>query len=63
MMMDVLIKYSQDELCANFLGLLEIINFWSKFSSFKGVSSPKKGQNPRKNIKLYFHGMMKGCIN
>src|ERR1044072_3785420 len=42
MMMDVLMKHSQDELCEIFLVLLEIFEFWSKFLNFKGVSPRKK---------------------
>ena len=48
---DVLIKHSQDELCAKFCVLLEIFKFWTKFLSFKGVSPRQNWRNPKKKLK------------
>ena len=48
---EVLIKLYQDERCAKFWVLIEILTFWSKFLRFKGVSPRKKWRNPKINLR------------
>ena len=53
---------SHDEHCAIIWVLVKILNFLSKFLSFKGVSPRNEWRNPKNNKMFEFDGMMKWGI-
>jgi len=56
---DVIIIVSQDKHHEKFGVVVEVFNFLSKFSNFKGVSPRNKWRNPKK-VKIFdFNGMKK----
>ena len=59
-----IIIVSQDKHHEKYAGVVEIFNFWSKFSIFKGVSPRNKWTKSEKKSKIIdFNGMKKRSNN